>query len=45
MKSILVKKLKEEYGIRKVEGKKLESYKWYRLAEFIDKLKRGEEVK
>ena len=45
MKSRLVKMLKEEYGVRKVEGKKLESYKWQKLAEFIDRLRRGEELK
>ena len=33
MKSILVKKIKNEYGMKKINGKKLELYNFYELSE------------
>ena len=45
MKSILVKKIKNEYGIKKINGKKLELYNFYELSGFYKKLKNGETLK
>lgn len=45
MKSIAMKILREEYGIRKIQGKHLGAYSFYTLCGFIKALKRGEEVK
>lgn len=45
MKSIMVNKIRDEFGIRNIGGKKLELYKFYTLCGFYKKLKAGEPVK
>lgn len=45
MKSILVKKIKNEYGMKKINGKKLELHNFYELSGFYKKLKNGEILK
>lgn len=45
MKSIMVKKIKEEYGLRTIAGKKLESHNFYDLCGFYKRLKAGEDLK
>ena len=45
MKSMAVNILKNEFGLRKIQGKKVESYSFYTLCGFIKALKRGKEVK
>ena len=45
MKSIAVNILKNEFGLRKIQGKHLSAYSFYTLCGFIKALKRGEEVK
>lgn len=45
MKSILVKKIKNEYGMRKVGGKKLELMNFYKLTGILKRLKNGESLK
>ena len=45
MKSIMVNKIRDEFGIRNIDGKKLELYKFYTLCGFYKKLKAGEPVK
>ena len=45
MKSIILNKIKNEFGIKKVGGKKLESYSFYTLCSFHKLLSRGEVLK
>lgn len=45
MKSMIVKKIREEYGLRKISGKKLEMYNFYELCGLYKRLKQGEEIK
>lgn len=45
MKSIIVKKIREEFGLRKISGKKLEMYNFYELCGLYKRLKQGEEIK
>lgn len=45
MKSILVKKIKEEFGLKKIGGEKLERINFYALAGYYKKLKQGEVIK
>ena len=45
MKGNLVKNIKKEFGVRKVNGKKLESYNFYELCGFYKKLKLGGSIK
>ena len=45
MKSILVNKIKKEFNIRKIEGKKLEAYNFYTLCGLYKRLKSGEGTK
>lgn len=45
MKSLLVKEIKEQYGFRKISGKKVEMYNFYELCGFLKRLKRGEEIR
>lgn len=45
MKSIMVNKIRDEFGIRSIGGKKLELYKFYTLCGFYKKLKAGEDIK
>ena len=39
MKSRIVKLLKEQYGIRRINGRKLESYRCSELCAYYDSLK------
>ena len=34
MKSLIVKKIREEFGVKKISGKKLELYNFYELVGF-----------
>lgn len=45
MKGNLVKNIKKEFGVRKVNGKKLELYNFYALCGFYKKLKAGSSIK
>ena len=45
MKSIIVKKIREEFGIRKISGKKIEMYNFYELCGLYKRLKQGEEIR
>lgn len=45
MKGQLVKKIKNEYNVRSINGKKLELYNFYTLCGFYKKMKSGAEVK
>ena len=45
MKSIKVKKIREEFGIKKISGKKIELYNFYELVGFYKRMSRGEEIK
>lgn len=45
MKSMILKKIKEEFGIKKVAGKKLEQYNFYELCSIHKRLSRGEVIK
>ena len=45
MKSMAVNILKNEFGLKKIQGKKVESYSFYTLCGFIKALKQGKEVK
>ena len=45
MKSMAMRVLREEFGIRKIQGKHLSAYSFYTLCGFIKAAKRGEEVK
>lgn len=45
MKSMIVKKIREEFGLRKIGGKKLEMYNFYELCGLYKRLKQGEEIR
>ncbi len=45
MKGNLVKTIKNEFGLRKVNGKKLELYNFYELCGFYKKLRSGGSLK
>ena len=45
MKRIIVDKIKSEFKIRKIEGKKLEAYDFYTLCGLYKRLKSGEGTK
>lgn len=45
MKSIMVKKIKNEFGLKKISGKKLEQYNFYALCGFYKALNRGDVIK
>lgn len=45
MKSILIKKIKDEFGINAISGKKLELYSFYKLIGFVTRMRNGEEIK
>ena len=45
MKSMILKKIKEEFGIKKVGAKKLEQYNFYELCSIHKRLSRGEVIK
>lgn len=45
MKSILIKKIKDEFGINSISGKKLELYSFYNLIGFITRMRNGEDIK
>lgn len=45
MKSLIVKKIREEFGVKKISGKKLELYNFYELIGFYKRMCRGEEIK
>lgn len=45
MKSMIVNKIRNEFNLRKIEGKKLESYDFYTLCGLYKKLKSGEGTK
>lgn len=45
MKGQLVKKIKNEFNIRSINGKKLELYNFYKLCGFYKKLKTGSSIK
>lgn len=38
MKSVIVNKLKKEFGVKKIDGKKLENYKFSALCALYDKM-------
>ena len=45
MKSLIVKKIKNEFGLKKISGKKLEQYDFYTLCGFYKALNKGEVIK
>lgn len=45
MKSLLIKHMKEKYGIKKISGKKLEMYSFYDLCGFCKRIENGETFK
>lgn len=45
MKSILIKKIKDEFGIGTISGKKLELYGFYDLIGFVTRMRNGEDIK
>ncbi len=45
MKSILIKRIKDEFGITSIAGKKLELYNMYTLVGFVTRMRNGEEIK
>lgn len=45
MKSIIVDKIKNEFGLRNIGGKKIELYRFYTLCGFYKQLKAGEDIK
>ena len=45
MKGKLIKNIKNEFGVRKVNGKKLELYNFYELCGFYKRLKLGGYIK
>lgn len=45
MKSMAMRILREEFGIRKVQGKNLSAYSFYTLCSFIKAARKGEEIK
>ncbi len=45
MKSIMVNKIREEFGLRSISGKKVELYDFYTLCGFYKRIKAGEDIK
>ena len=45
MKRIIVDKIKDEFDVKKVSGKKIEAYDFYTLCGFYKRLKGGEDIK
>lgn len=45
MKSLIVKKIREEFGVKKISGKKLELYNFYELVGFYKRMNKGEVLK
>ena len=45
MKSILVRKIKDEFGVSKISGEKLERINFYKLCGYYKQLSRGEVIK
>ena len=45
LKSVVVKKIKEEYGLRTIGGQKLERINFYALCGYLKILKQGGSVK
>ena len=45
MKSIVVKKIKEEYGLKNIGGQKIERIDFYTLCGYLKILKQGGAVK
>lgn len=45
MKSILIKRMEEKFGVKKIAGKKLGCYSFYTLLGFNTLMERGEIIK
>lgn len=45
MKSILIKRMEEKFGVKKIAGKKLGCYSFYTLLGFNTLMERGEVIK
>ena len=45
MKSLMIKKIQEEFGLRYIEGEKLERIHFYNLCGYYKRLKSGENLK
>ena len=45
MKSILIKRIKDEFGVTSIAGRKLELYSFYCLVGFVTRMRNGEEIK
>lgn len=45
MKSMLIKRIKDEFGVSSITGKKLELYSFYTLIGFVTRMRNGEEIK
>ena len=45
MKGQVVKELKQKYNVRRIGGKKVESYNFYTLIHYLEVLENGGEVK
>lgn len=45
MKSMLIKRIKDEFGVSSIAGKKLELYNFYTLIGFVTRMRNGEEIK
>lgn len=45
MKGQVVKELKQKYNVRRIGGKKVESYNFYTLVYYLEVLESGGEIK
>ena len=45
MKSILIKRIKDEFGITSIAGRNLSEYSFYTLVGFVTRMRNGEEIK
>ena len=45
MKSRLLMDLKDKYNVRRIEGKKVESYSFYDLCYYLKLAEQGEDIK
>lgn len=45
MKRMIVDKIKNDFGVKKIAGRKIESYDFYTLCGFYKSLKAGKELK
>lgn len=45
MKSILIKRIKDEFGMTSIAGRKLELYSFYSLIGMVTRMRNGEEIK